>query len=283
MTAGPTPHPGPRPVPPPVRPSRERSATPWARLALGLTLAVLTVTAAACGSDGDVSLPEVTDSDGSEVTLPDVTVPDVSLPDVTLPDVSLPDVTLPDVSAPTLPATTAAPDLADTSADDSGDLWTWLAVAAIVIGAGLWISSMVASRRADQQDEQAHRSSQRSRLDELVQNAYWATGQAMSLLGAAHPEQMADVPAQMQPYLTRTETEAARLSGEVKEPNLSTALNDLGVKLAALRGSLGSFVRDAGSDDQAQADASRQALDTNRHDVETAAAQVNQLAGSLLS
>ncbi|MFV0524851.1 MAG: hypothetical protein ACK5RL_10155 [Acidimicrobiales bacterium] len=265
------------PTPPRRAPRR------WTRATAGLSLAVLSVAVGACGSDGDVSLPEVTNSDGSDVTLPDVTLPDVSVPDVSVPDGTLPDVTLPDVSAPTLPTTTAAPNLADTSSDDGGDLWTWLAVIAIVIGAGLWVASLVASRRADQQDKQAHRTGQRQRLDDLVQNAYWATGQAMSLLGSDHPERMADVPAQMQPYLTRTETEAARLSGEVDEPDLSTALNDLGVKLAALRGSLSAFVRDARSGDPAQADASRQALDASRHDVELAAAQVNQMAGSLLS
>ncbi len=162
--------------------------------------------------------------------------------------------------------------------DDGMDVGAWIALLAIVFAGTAWIaasSSSASQRRSDDADYRAHL---QRRVDALVRNAYWAAGQADQASSASDPKSLAGVPQTLQPHFVESETEAARLSGQVSDTALSDALGQLGTRLSALRGALSSYVRTAQSDgDLATA---RQALDAARSNTEYAAQQVTQLAST---
>ncbi len=167
---------------------------------------------------------------------------------------------------------------ASTGTDDGMDTAAWIALLVIVLAGAAWIgaSSSAASRRRS--DDAGYVADQQRRIDALVRNAYWAAGQADQALSTKDPTSLAGVPQTLQPHFVESETEAARLSGEVQDSALADALGQLGQRLSALRGGLSSYVRTAQQGgDLATARAS---LDSQRANTEYAAQQVTQLSAS---
>lgn len=198
----------------------------------------------ACGDDGPVAEARQTASsliDDADVTLPDVTLPDMSVPDVTVPDVTMPDVTAPDVTTPDVTAApTPAPVPAAEPESDDGLGPFGFALLALLIA--LVVAAIVALLRSggDSTDGNVGERTQLGRnLDQLTDDANWTTRQAAEALRSTDLNRMAMAWSSARSHFLEIEQNAADIHPDSEA--LAGAIQQVGVAVAELRGSLDAY------------------------------------------
>lgn len=219
--------------------------------------AILMLAACASDSRNDGSA----DAGGSNVTLPKVSLPDVSLPNITLPDVSLPDVTLPKVTAPTTSGSgdsgsgdsgsgdsgsgdSASGDAA--SQDDDLDLVSILAILVLLAGAIALIASAV--QRGRDRNRSGAPTGDNAARNKLTQDLLWVQNQASSVIAdGADPSQLQSAWPVARQHFQQIESEAAQAAVDGGNSDRSSAANQAGQSVAALRGAIDSYLSSTGS------------------------------------
>lgn len=219
--------------------------------------AILMLAACASDSRNDGSA----DAGGSNVTLPKVSLPDVSLPNITLPDVSLPDVTLPKVTAPTTSGSgdsgsgdsgsgdsgsgdSASGDAA--SQDDGLDLVSILAILVLLAGAIALIAAAV--QRGRDRNRSAAPTGDTTARNKLTQDLLWVQNQANSVIAdGADPSQLLSAWPVARQHFQQIESEAAQAAVDGGNSDRSSAANQAGQSVAALRGAIDWYLSSTGS------------------------------------
>ncbi|MGI9615442.1 MAG: hypothetical protein ACR2QO_21195 [Acidimicrobiales bacterium] len=197
---------------------------------LGVVGLLFMFVAAACSDDGplsDVSLPSTTADSGAEATeAPEEAPPPEETPEETAPA-----------------ETPAEPAPADPSDDDglSGSTILLIVVlGGLAVAAVLGVTGLMASRS---QAKEAERSTQRSRLAEVVGGYRWVHDQgSMEVLRTSDPDQLRRAWQTTNAHIVQLEGMTSGMALEAETPELTAAYDDLGRASASLRAAIDSDV-----------------------------------------